>query len=438
MEPKVLVISRDSWNETNNVGNTLSNLFQNWHSDRIANLYCRDEIPNNKVCTHYFKISESLLVKKLMRKVTTAGIRVERKIGEYNLTDQEAVNNEKKEKRLYDFFRNNRWHIFLWGRELLWKTGIWKSGELKKFLTDFNPDIIFSQSYDSFYMHDLLQYAKKNTNAKVVFFHCDDLVTYRQYSLSPFYWINRLILRYKMSISIKDSAKNYCIIDEQARVYKEIFNIDFELLYKTGNFIEFPKARTPNLPLKMVYTGNVIYGRIDSIIKVAEILEEINKEGFKVILYLYTANPISEEMKSKLLNTGSVKLMGKVAYNEIHEILAGSDILLHVESFEKKQMFATSLSFSTKLVDYFEAAKPILAMGWKKAASVMYLNDNEIGLSVNNEEELYLGLKKLVTTRDFRNSLGLRAWEFGKLHHEKNIVLRNFERDLFNLAANKI
>jgi uncharacterized ubiquitin-like protein YukD len=436
MKPKVLVISRDSWNDTNNSGNTLSNLFQYWESDRIANLYFRDEIPNNKVCTQYFKISESLLVRKLLRKTKVAGLQFEKKFDEKREVVAE-IKDQQTEKRIYNFFRNNRWHIFLWARELLWFVGKWKSKELDDFLEKFNPDIIYSPSYDSFYMHTILYYVQKKTKAKVVYFHCDDLVTYRQSSLSPWYWVNRFILRKYMDKSIKMADLNYCIIDEQSRLYNKIYHSEFKLLYKTGNFTTYPIVKKANLPINIVFTGNIIYGRINSILMLSEVLSMINVNTIKIKLYIYTANLISDYTKLKLENNKAVKLMGKVSYEEIPEILSNSDILLHVESFEKQQMLATSLSFSTKLVDYFEAAKPILAIGWEYSASINYIKDNQIGITVSNKDQLYSELLKLIDNTNALEEYSKKVWDFGNLNHNKKNVLKNFESDLICLINKK-
>jgi len=93
------------------------------------------------------KISESLLLKKLLRKIAVAGMRVQKQ----ETTPVTAeIKDEQKEKKIYDFFRKNRLHIFLWGRELLWKMVNWKSKELKDFIKEFNPDVIYSPSYDLF------------------------------------------------------------------------------------------------------------------------------------------------------------------------------------------------------------------------------------------------------------------------------------------------
>ncbi|MBC8643940.1 hypothetical protein H9W95_07420 [Flavobacterium lindanitolerans] len=110
-QPKVLVISRDSRNDTNNSGNTLSNLFQNWDAENIANIYCRDEIPNNKICSDYFKISESLLLKKLLRKAPVAGIKVQRQEAALAISE---VKDEQNEKKIYDFLEKTD-SIFFYG-----------------------------------------------------------------------------------------------------------------------------------------------------------------------------------------------------------------------------------------------------------------------------------------------------------------------------------
>jgi hypothetical protein len=432
-QPKVLVLSRDSWNTTNNSGNTLSNLFQNWETFNIANIYCRDEVPNNNICSNYYKISESLLIKKMLGKKNVAGEKHGAIFSTNSSINPEQLRLQNSERKIYDFFRKNRWHLFLWLRELLWKIVNWKSKELEQFISDFQPEIIYSPSYDSFYMHTLLYFVKKNSSAKVVYFHCDDLVTYRQHSYSPFYWLNRFILRKYMDKSIQLADKNYCIIDEQASVYESIYKMKFDLLYKTGTFNWQPKEKKVQQVIKIVYTGNIIYGRIHTIIAIAKALKQINSNKKKAELYIYTANAIEQKYSDELLSTNSVQLLGKVFYEEIPNILNSADVLLHVESFEKQQKLATSLSFSTKLVDYFEASKPIFAIGWNKAASIKYLKNNSIGTIVSNPKKVMSELENLLENQNSFETTGNAIWQFGKERHNTNKVLTKFENQLAEL-----
>lgn len=437
MQPRVLIISRDSWNDTNNSGNTLSNLFQHWNTDAIATIYCRDEVPNNSVCKRYFKISESLLVKKILGKVKNAGI-IENfsQVPNQIVISEEAIYSEKSEKKMYDFFRKNRWHIFLWAREFLWGLGLWKSKELERFIQDFNPEILYFPTCDSFYMHNLLYFVSQKTNAKIVSFHCDDLVTYRQYSWSPWYWINRYMLRKKMDKTIALSDKNYCIIDEQAKVYQKIYSKDFDLLYKTGAFTTRPVLKKVTAPIQMVYTGNVIYGRINTIIELAQAIQNINQKEIKIIFEIYTANPVATKILHELITIPGVYFKGKVSYSEIPKILESSDVLLHVESFEKQQMLATALSFSTKIVDYLEAAKPIFAIGWENAASIKYLKENQLGFVASNALQIEEQLRYMLENQQNLPDYATKVWDFGSMYHNRENVLQNFQNNLIALQQN--
>jgi glycosyltransferase involved in cell wall biosynthesis len=229
--------------------------------------------------------------------------------------------------------------------------------------------------------------------------------------------------------------KNYCIIDEQAKVYEGIYKTQFDLLYKTGTFDIQPVVKKPEAIIKFVYTGNIIYGRLETIIAIAKTLEQINCNGKKAELHIYTANTIEQKDIEFFQKTNSVQLMGKVSYNAIPKILNDADVLLHVESFEKHQKLATSLSFSTKLVDYFEAGKPIFAIGWENAASIKYLKNNSIGVTVNSPNDLTNEILSLIDSRDSFGAIGSALWQFGKEQHNTSVVLANFEEQLAKMTT---
>lgn len=430
-KPRVLVLSRSAWDNTNNSGNTLSNLFKNWKKEDIANLYCRDELPDNQICTTYFKISESLLIQKLFGKIEVAGRRFDHKeISGISISNQNEISFEK---RIYNFFKANRWYVFLWLREFLWYIVNWKSKDLDEFVKSFQPEIIFAPSYDSFYMYKLLFHLKTISNAKIVVFHADDLVTYRQKSYSPFFWINRVILRNFITKLIINADKNYCIIDEQAEVYKHIYKKEFDLLYKSENFSHLPIYHSSGEILKMVYAGNIIYGRLESLIEISKVLKILNDPKKIIELDIYTANEIKEKDRLTLKNSDSVNFKGKVSFQKIPQILENADILLHVESFQKKQMYLTALSFSTKLIDYFKMGKPLFALGWEESASIKYLKKNDIGITCTSFKNLEKDLRALLSNTSNFKTMGENIWFFGEKNHNQDKVLSEFENDLRSL-----
>ncbi len=132
MKGRILVISRNAWNNSNSTGNTATNFFSNWNDWEFANLFCRAEIPDNDICKQYFRISESDLVKGLFKR-SEIGERLyySKNVDETNL---EYNTSQRNEKKIYDYFRNNRLTILLWAREILWSISNWKGNKLENSL----------------------------------------------------------------------------------------------------------------------------------------------------------------------------------------------------------------------------------------------------------------------------------------------------------------
>jgi|SRR5665647_168510 len=428
MKIKVLLISRNAWNNTNT--NTLSNFFQNFSEDELAQVYCRDELPDNNLCINYFKIAESSLVKTLFGKASYGGEKFDINSA---VQWENASELAQKEKRRYDFFRNNRLQIFLWIRELIWKFGKWKSPELRTFILDFKPDVIYTDALDTFYTYDVLRYVQSVANVHYVLFHFDDQVTYHQFSLSPLYWINRFFLRNKVAYATKHAAINYCIIDKQKEEYQKILNRDFKILNKCADFSKEHNNVKVNKPVKIIYAGNIYYGRLNMITLLAESINKINTSDIQFTFDIYTSNPVSQKNSEKLNSMNGVSFNGFRPYNEILDIQNQADILLHVESFRLSEKLLTSLSFSTKLVDYFRAGKCILALGWSEAASIEYLRHHKAAIIVSSFNEIENVLNHVANNPELITEYGQKAYLCGKKFHEKSIILSGFRNDLLSI-----
>ena len=62
-------------------------------------------------------------------------------------------------------------------------------------------------------------------------------------------------------------------------------------------------------PLKLVFSGNIGTGRYKTLGRIASALNEINKDGIKAVLYIYTSTPCSYKMKHILEYPVSVRWM---------------------------------------------------------------------------------------------------------------------------------
>ena len=138
-------------------------------------------------------------------------------------------------------------------------------------------------------------------------------------------------------------------------------------------------------------------------------------------------------MKNCLLKyPDDVIFHGRISNEEVKNVQAAADILLHVENFSLKDKLTTRLSFSTKLVDYFYQGKCIFAVGPKDVASIDYLMKNDAAVVATNEKEIYEKLKMLVENPDIIREYGDKAWDCGKRNHKidkiQKMLYEDFER----------
>lgn len=423
----ILIISRNAWNDDAN--NTLSNIFQNFKDSQFATIYCRDESPKNSICQRNFKITESWLIKSLIKKLT----RIE-------FSKQDTGNNLSKKTNIFSnsFFKNYRFTIFLWFRELLWKTNIWKTTELKDFIEHFKPDIIYTDGLDTLYTYDIALHAMKISHAPLVLFHSDDHASFYKFSLSPLFWINRIILRNKIRKMIHLAERNYFIIDGLGQLYSSIFNTKYNILTKCYNFDDEIKNDNNNLhdPLKLIYAGNLIYGRYETLLLLIKSVEQVNKKrNKKIILNIYTNSKLSNNQILKLSSSDSVFFHGSTSYTNVQKYISESDIVLHIESLQLKQKLLTAYSFSTKIIDYFKKKKCILAIGFDKSLSIKYLKENSIGIVATRENEILDKLNYIIDNQEIIHSIGSNGYNHGKIYHNTSILLNNFKNDLISIST---
>lgn len=420
----IIVVSKVEWNNQNSSGNTFSNFFEGWTDAVFMNIYARESNPDNIVCKKYYKIPVLSIIKNFF---------CPWKIGTYFCVDKEykeksSVNyDESTEKRLIMLSKsiNLRWLYLL--DDLLYSTRIWMNNKYKKAISDFNPDIIFYEARleSSVYQH--VKYLKKHTKAKLVGFVMDDVygAALKQGGIYGFLKKKRCKAYGKMS------DKLYGISDKLCEVYGAMLDRHFETLQK-GCELTTPKTFV-NSPIRINYAGNLSYERYKSLAALANAIKEVNRDGIKVVLHIYTGSNITPEI-DKLLNIRDCsKIYAKVSYNEIKKIQRSSDIILHVESFSPSEIEIVRYSFSTKITDCLQAGTAMMVIGPegispieepRKIPGVIVVNDiNELPGLINNivrnREEIVVRAKKI--------------YDYAIKHFQIEEVRRKLKSDFDNL-----
>ena len=142
--------------------------------------------------------------------------------------------------------------------------------------------------YYDIHLHRLDRYVAKLTKKKLISYVYDDHLSLRQYSWSPVYWYNRLVLRYNVKKTAKYYSLLYTMTQEQMDEYQPILKVPMKILKKGGDFNgEMIIKEKLDKPLKIVYGGNLFYHRDKLLCKLAEALENINRNEIKAQRHIY-------------------------------------------------------------------------------------------------------------------------------------------------------
>lgn len=425
---RILVVSDTSWANDNSFGNSFSNIFKGIPDLQFANIYLRAGQPQNDFDMCFFQITEKTLLRNLKDPKRPSGIRVFPDGEEGGIPEKEAIRGFQQASKI-------RWQILFWARDLIWKAGRWKSVELKQFLDDFQPELIFQPVYPQPYINDLALYVKEYTGAPMLGYICDDNYTLRQFRLSPLYWIDRLWSRQKVKAVIEKCEVLYVISQIQKEEYGKIFTPQCKILTKCEDFDKpAPQWELSKDTIRMIYAGNIGAGRWESLALISSAAARLNKEGYRIRFDIYSATPQTKKMKKALNVTGS-RLHGPVPYEKVLKLQEKSDILVHAEGLSLESRMICHQSFSTKLVDYFAMGKCIFAVGTGDVACIKHLKDNHAAVIAENRPMVYNKIKWLLSDTDRILQYGKMAYCCGRKHHNRIKMQEMLMQDL--MAAGK-
>lgn len=417
--PRVLVSTVGAWSDS--VGsNTMSELFREYDRDKLACLYIRADISDSAICCRYFHIFEGRVMKSILKRGMTTG-------EEYFLGKRIKDSNDlNEEKARYDSFRRKKNWFYTFAREFVWVLGRWKTKELDAFLNDFKPEVVFFSIESYIHFNRINDYIiKKSHPKKVIGYMWDDNFTYKQNSHSIGYKIHRWWLRHGVKRLVTKCDTVFAICPKMKCELDAEFGIDSILLTKPIYRFNEVKTAPPSNPIKILYTGKLIYGRNETIAKIVDAIKELNKDGQKVLLELYTNTELSSAMQERICVEGCCEMKGFVPQSEVLKIQKEADVLLYVESLSDTHLTAR-LSFSTKMTDYLASGSCIWAVGNKDLAPIEYLKQEDAGLVSSDNATIMEVLCKITQSPELLQEYALKAQQCGKKNHSAELIQKTF------------
>ena len=119
--------------------------------------------------------------------------------------------------------------------------------------------------------------------------------------------------------------------------------------------------------------------------------------------------------------------------DKVPAIIAENDVLVFTESMDGKNMSVARLSFSTKIIDYIQSGKCILAVGPKDVAPIEYFKNEDAAIVATNKKELMDALV-LLTDQTVIHEYAEKAIACGKRNHDRKKMHNTIYSILCNVA----
>lgn len=417
---RILLITDEEWNDYVYGNNILTNWFAGFDAE-FAQIYCSPGLPNNSVCDRYFRITDGEMVHSLM-----LGPRAGHVISlSRDVVQQQASKENAQRKGIYKVMKkvSLKMHTpVMLIRDLIWCCGRYDKKSLRKFVKDFEPDIVFCPRLITPKLMRLEKMVFQYTKAPFVAFTADDEASLQQVSYSPLFWARRLWIRRKLKSHVKIYKQYLTFSKDQAEEYQKKYNIPTSTLFKCGDFKDEYVEKPVGHPIQMVYAGRLYCHRWFTLGKIGQALREINKDDIKIVLNVYSQGTLSKKQREVLSPENFIFFKGAISPAELKEVYSNADIALHVESFEKKYMYATRVSFSTKIIDLMASTCAIMAICWSRHAGYQYLKENDAAFCIDNEYDILPMIRLIVGHPELITKMQRRAWECGRMNHEKEFI----------------
>ena len=415
--PRILVVGTNPWRE-DGTAHTLKNIFSCWQPDKLALIYSKSGLPYTNVASRFFQISEN----EVLHSVFKPWKKVGKEVYSTEIVDASLT---KEENARYANAHKKHSLVLTLCREFVWMLGHWRSKALGDFVKDFNPDIIYVPIYPTVYMGWIQRHVIRLTGKPFACYLADDNYSYDSCS-SLLSYIHRFWLRKNVKWLATHCKQMSVIVEKEKEDTDRRFGTDSLILTKGIDFSNRPYHSHPlNSPLQFVYTGSVIIGRDKTLALIADALNEINKDGLKAELNIYSKDVPVDDVMARL-DSGASHHRGFIPRSEVDRVQSEADVVVFAEALEGKQANIAKLSFSTKITDYLANGKCIFAVGRDYIAPIDYFVRNDSAIVATSKEDIKEKLLYIINNPDVIADYSKKAYDCAVRNHEKGMVDKRF------------
>lgn len=408
---KILVISYNGFSDSNANGKTLKNLLYVFDKESIAQFYCGEEKPDFDCCTHFFQVTDFAMCKSFLLK---KGYRIINDCSSPELClDNNNCDINKRKSSFVNWIKSHNYSYLLRGlREILWHISPWGKSVLFQWIEMISPDCLVYMVGDSWFLDDLAYEVSKRFGIPLILYNAE---AYRLINVKERHGLDRIynsiiIKSYKRILDISSGQvfnSSYLKNSYKSR-FVELTNPT--VCYNSSSF-DFVEGNS--VEHSITYFGNLGVGRVDTLIKVADAIEELH---YDVCIDVYGRASSYDEVKLK--KHSRIAYHGMVSPQDLISIKRTSLMLLHVESFDVDISKKLKYAFSTKIAQYLCAGKCVISVAPNKMASTQYLLENDCAYVIDDLKELKYKLNVILCNKDLQMRYASQSIEIAKKNHD--------------------
>ncbi len=428
--PKILILS-ETFKSNSGGGITLTNLFKNYPRDNLANAIDAREIFNistDSVCSKFYCLGHE--EKKVLKLFSF----LQKKFpsGEYVFQKPQNTSKDfnKKSKSL-------RAYLIEYFFSLLHFIGIYHflyryevSEKLRNWIAEFKPDFVYTQlsSRESILFAEKLI---KLTGASLAIHIMDDWPsTISKTGILKKYWRKRIDCEFRRLVNQADVLMS--ISEGMSIEYKRRYNKEFKPFHNPidiNRWLQYSKTDISDNKkgLIVLYAGRIGLGTSKSLIDIAKVIENLNKNGHNISYHIQTTT-VGSGIIQKLRKFECVKLNRQVEYSELPGIFSKADLLVMPVDFSKKGIQFLKYSMPTKASEFMISGTPILLYADKRVTLVSHAQQYEWAKTVSIQDQTLLKneIVHLLTDHKLRIKLSRTAQKYAIDNFDAIIVREQF------------
>jgi len=408
---RLLIISHNVFSLTENMGKTLLGYFENWESDKLAQLYFHSEVPVTEKCFKYYNITDTDALKSILLR-TKCG----RSFGINDIkSDLKTSRTDSGVKaKLYQKARKRTPLIYLL-RNSIWNLSNWNNKKLNNWIDEFKPEAVFFASGDYSFSYKIALKIAKKRNIPLYISCMDDYYFYNINHKSILGKLqHRLFMNY-VKRTIDYSKCIFTICDKMTKDYSIYFKKPCYTIHNPYS-ISVSSEKKEN---KIVYLGNLGYNRHIQLVSIGQALKKAQLPNIPSHIDVYSSESQPEILKDLTIENGVV-FHGSVSSKEVEKIIKSSLLVIHTESFDNDIRERVKYSVSTKIADCLASGACILAYGPSDVASIEYLIDNNAAFVITRQEDLEKGIIKILSDEQLRLDITNNAKNLACKNHWKS------------------